>query len=306
MQEQEKPAALARPDKETVVALVTRVLPDYLEILEDCSDPPTWRNLAQRFSENIKRLKIENYVLLYEDEKRIPAALLHAVMSKEEQAEFFAEINSATPEQQQELLREYGRPGGKWDQLSDEMFPDDPEKQRQLIEEFERLEGDERTEAVKRGQYLMGFCLAWLHDTLAVMVFGQRMTSLVTKALAGDKDAFARAVQIDKSLIHEHPGFKEIHQKALTSGDADFLEKIGYRLAAPVTRGPIRHAGVFVLFAMLETLGWLDAIRHREILDICDAANLDRWQNRIEDENAITKCLQKYRRYQKTGGVSMH
>jgi hypothetical protein len=129
---------------------------------------------------------------------------------------------------------------------------------------------------------------------------------LVPKALAGDKDAFARAVQIDKNLIHEHPGFKEIHQKALTEGDTDFLEKIGYRLAAPVTRGPIRYASVFVLFAMLETLGWLDAIRHREILDICDAANLDRWQNRIEDENAITKCLQKYRRYQKTGGVSMH
>jgi hypothetical protein len=303
---QENEHLSVRPDKETVVSLITRVLPDYLQILEDCSNPITWRNLAQRFSENIKRLKIENYVHLYEDEKRIPAALICAVMSKEEQAEFIAEINAASPEEQQEILREYGRPGGKWDQLSDEMFPEDAETQQQQLEAFERLEGEERTEAVKRGQYLMGFFMAWLHDTLAVMVFGQRMTDLVPKALAGDKSAYALAVQVDKNLIHEHPGFKEIHQKALTEGDTDFLEKVGYRLAAPVTRGPIRYAGVFVLFAMLETMKWLDALRHREILDICDAANLDRWQNRIEDENAITKCLQKYRRYQKTGGVSMH
>lgn len=299
-------AECSKPDKETVVTLVSSVLPQYLEILNDCSNPITWSNLAKRFSENVKRLKIENYVHLYEDEKRIPAALLSAVMSKEEQAEFFAEINSATPEQQQELLREYGRPGGKWDQLSDEIFPDDPDQQRQLVEEFGKPEGDERTEVVKRGQYLMGFFLAWLHDTLATMVFGQRMTSLVPKALAGDKEAFVRAVQIDKNLIHEHPAFKEMHQKALRESDTVFLGKVSYRLAAPVTRGPIRYAGVFVLFAMLETLGWLDGLKHREILDICDAASIDRWQNRIEDENAITKCLQKYRRYQKTGGVSMH
>jgi len=57
---------------------------------------------------------------------------------------------------------------------------------------------------------------------------------------------------------------------------------------------------------MLEVMGWLDEFRHEEILNLCDDAGLDRWQNRIEDVNAVTKQLKRYRKYQKTGGVSMH
>lgn len=57
---------------------------------------------------------------------------------------------------------------------------------------------------------------------------------------------------------------------------------------------------------MLESLGWLNDLTHSEILDICTAANLDRWENRIEDVNYLTKRLAGYRKYQKTGGVSMH
>lgn len=303
---QEQTQVAVRLDKETVVALVTYVLPQYLEILDDCRDRETWHAFAQRIGEGIKRLKIENYVHLYEEEKHIFGAFFMALMSKEEQAEFAAEINSASPEEQQGMFREMVQSGSEWDQLSDKLFPDDPELIRQQREAFEKLEGEERAEAIRHGQYLMGFAMAWLHNVLAVMVFGERMTSLVPRALAGDKEAFARAVQIDKNLLHEHPGFREIHRKATIENDADFLGKVAYRLAAPVTRGPIRQYGVFMLFALLETLGWLDDLKHREILDICDAAHLDRWQNRIEDENAVTKAIGRYRHYQKTGGVSMH
>lgn len=302
----EQVQAAVRPDRETVVALVIQTLPQYLEILDDCRDRESWRAIAQRFGTFIKRLKIEGYVHLYEDEKNIAGALLMALLSKKEQAELAAEINAASPEEQQEMMREWARSGSELDQLSDKLLPTDPELIRKQRKAFEKLEGEERAEAVRRSQYLLGSAMAWLYNVLAVMVFGERMTSLVPKALAGDKEAFARAVQIDKNLIHEHPEFREIHRKATIENDADFLGKVGYRLAAPVTRGRIRHFGIFMLFAMLETLGWLDDLKHREILDICDAANLDRWQNRIEDENAVTKCLQKYRRYQKTGGVSMH
>lgn len=57
---------------------------------------------------------------------------------------------------------------------------------------------------------------------------------------------------------------------------------------------------------MLDALKWLDDLTANEILDICDAAKLDRFQNRIEDTVAVNKQLARYRRYQKTGGVSMH
>ena len=152
----------------------------------------------------------------------------------------------------------------------------------------------------------MGFILAWLHESLAVMVHGEKMTSLVPRALAGDDEAFLNAIHIDKALMTLHPKFAERHRQAILDGDRTLLDKISYRLASPVTKGRAQLAGLFAVFAMLESLGWLNDLRHHEILDICDAARLDRWQNRIEDENAVTKALIKYRRYQKTGGVSMH
>ena len=132
------------------------------------------------------------------------------------------------------------------------------------------------------------------------------MTSLVPKALAGDEDAFLKAIHIDRNLLLAHPGFAEIHARAIRQGDQKRLQRIAARFASPVTKGRIQLAGAFMVFALLEAMGWLDKMKHREILDLCDQAGLDRWQNRIEDEVAIAKCLSKYRRYQKSGGMSMH
>ena len=55
-----------------------------------------------------------------------------------------------------------------------------------------------------------------------------------------------------------------------------------------------------MLFAILESTQWLDELKHREILDICDQLNLDHYENRIETENALTKRLSEYRKFQKS------
>ena len=55
-----------------------------------------------------------------------------------------------------------------------------------------------------------------------------------------------------------------------------------------------------MLFGILESFQWLNDLKHEEILDICDEAGLDRYQNRIEDVNYITKRLAEYRRWQKS------
>ena len=60
-----------------------------------------------------------------------------------------------------------------------------------------------------------------------------------------------------------------------------------------------------MVFACLEASQWLDDFPHAEILDICDEAGLDRYENRIEDVNYLTKRLKDYRRFQKTGAMSM-
>jgi hypothetical protein len=297
---------VTRARKDTVLALVAQAAPMFLEILGDCKDAATWRKLSERFDEMRVRLNINSYVLIYEDERRIGNALINAIMSPEEQQEFSKEFAAASKEEQLDMLDELGRPGGEGEKLAEEMFPEDPEVQKANAEAFNQLEEDDKRDVVKRGQFLMGFLLAWLHEALAVMVHGEKMTSLIPKALAGHEASFLKAIHIDKALMSLHPKFADRHRQAILDGDRTLLDKISYRLAAPVTRGRVQLSGLFAVFAMLESLGWLKDLRHNEILDICDAARLDRWENRIEDENGVTKALLKYRRYQKTGGVSMH
>ena len=295
-----------RPDKNLVITLVTQFAPEFLEILADCKNADTWRKLADRWSAVCKRWKIENYVLLYEDERRIHAALFNAVMSPQEQSARDLELAGFSQAERQNAINEMVRPGGEWDQLSDALFPSTPEAEREQVRAFEALSEDERKEAVISGQFLLAASCAFFHEALAVMVHGERMTSLVPKALAGDREAYGKAVHIDKSLFREHPGFRKIYDKALAEGDKSFVVNIACRQAAPVSQGRIRLPGVFVVFSLLESMGWLNDFRHREILDICDAAKLDRFHSRIEDETALGKCLGKYRAYQKSCGLSMH
>jgi len=55
------------------------------------------------------------------------------------------------------------------------------------------------------------------------------------------------------------------------------------------------------MFATLEPFGWLDDFTASEILDMCDEAGLDRYQNRIEDENNLVRRRLEYREKQKIG-----
>jgi hypothetical protein len=61
-----------------------------------------------------------------------------------------------------------------------------------------------------------------------------------------------------------------------------------------------------MMFAVLDGLRCLDGVfTHEELLDLCDKARLDRFQNRIEDVNYLTKRLVAFRRAQKLRGLSM-
>ncbi len=132
------------------------------------------------------------------------------------------------------------------------------------------------------------------------------MTSLVPKALSGDDGAFCRAVKIDRNLLAHHPYFIERKQRAQEKGEQEFLRHLSYHDSSPGLKGKIRYPGLYMVFAMLESVNWLDDLAHSEILDICDTAGLERWQNRIDDVNYVTKRLLDYRKGQKLGRLSMH
>ena len=158
----------------------------------------------------------------------------------------------------------------------------------------------------ERWQFLFLHIISSIHNYFSIMVTGESMTSLVPKAINGDSEAFFKAIKIDRNLLSLHPYFIERYQLAQSSGQKDFLKRLAPYQSNPHLIGRIRYPRLYIVFAMLEALKWLDDLTHSEILDICDTAGLDRWQSRIEDVNSVTKQLKRYRRYQKTGGVSMH
>ena len=138
------------------------------------------------------------------------------------------------------------------------------------------------------------------------MTHGAKLTALVPQAMAGNEDAFLKAIQIDRYLLTHHPFFVQRKQEAQDRGEQEFLRKLAYRESNSNLAGKIRYPALFMLFGILESIQWLDDLSHVEILDICDEIGLDRYQNRIEDTNYLTKRLVNYRNWQKSGGVSMH
>jgi hypothetical protein len=102
-------------------------------------------------------------------------------------------------------------------------------------------------------------------------------------------------------LLTGHPYFRETYARLLTGEDRKFLVDVLTHLNRPPIQGKIHYPALYAVFATLDGFGWLDDFTASEILDICDEAGLDRYQNRIEDENYLIKRRLDYHRKQKTG-----
>ena len=295
-----------RPKKEVVLSLVEEMAPQYLEMFRDVQKPDGWRKLAGRFGDIRNHLSLDSYVTLYGNEAWIYNALWIARLGVDGFKRMVNELSAGGAEEQQRFVDEMTTVLLRDDSWLDEVFANSVEDQQgQSHAMGEGISETERTRNVERGQHLFAFIMAWFYNCISVMVHGEKLTSLVPKAIEGDRKAFLKAIHIDKSILHAHPDFKKQYEQALSNQHRKFLHDIGYRLEASPTRGKIQLPGVYMIFAMLESLLWLDELRHEEILDLCDDAGLDRWQNRIEDVNYLTKRLGEYRRMQKAGGLSM-
>jgi len=146
----------------------------------------------------------------------------------------------------------------------------------------------------------IAFFYSFFYNMLSLMVHGQKLTTLVPLALQGNKEAFCKAVQIDRNLLTGHTYFKDTYARLQTGEDKEFLDALLYRVGNPTTRGKLRFPALYMVFTILDSFDWLDDFTAPEILDICDEARLDRFQNRIDDENQLTKRRIEYRRFQKT------
>ena len=289
-----------RPEKESSLKVVQRLSPMCVELLRDLQKG------GGRISFSPEIFQIQNalgaYVLIYDDERKVGRAMFLAFLGDEGLKDFVKEVETLSEDEQQEFLD--GQVSiESLDEIAEAMdsfnIPQSPAEWQAVRDELAKFPEDERKESEKRGAYFWCFFFSNFFNTLSLMVHGAKMTTLVPRAIAGDDDAFLKAVQIDRMLLLHHPYFRDRKAKAQSEGEKGFLSKLAYRESSPPLRGKIRFPGLYMLFGILESVQWLDELKHEEILDLCDGAELDRYQNRIEDANFVTKRLAEYRTWKR-------
>lgn len=288
-----------RPSKEVAIKAGIQLTPQYTEMLRELQTGGGRIGFGSKLSAIQNRFG--EYVLMYDSEPKISRALLMALMGIQGYKEYEAGMAAASPGEQQAAIDEMSKVD---EEIAEELLapfklPETPEEEKAAQEAIDALPEEERAEMLQRGAFMYMFMFSSFFNTLSLMVHGAKLTSLVPRAIAGDDDDFLKAVQIDRMLLLQHPYFRDRKQKAQIDGEEGFLGKLSYRETNPPVQGKIRFPALYMLFGILDAYQWLDDLRHNEILDICDAAGLDRYQNRIEDVNYLTKRLIEYRRWQK-------
>lgn len=291
---------LPKPSKEIAIRLIQNYLPTYGEILTKVKKDNGWIVFQPEFHQTLSNLKITDYAKLYPDENIITKLFIVACFEQTEFDKINAELKTSTEEEKTAYIDGWINEIEQidMDPMWDLELPKTQDEQVNLKEQFESLSEEEKTDYCMRGACLLASILLSFHNYFAIMIHGKSMTQLVNEGMQGNDDSFVKAIQIDSTVIPSIPFFLIRITRARQEGDTKFLNKLAYRQKTPPLHGKLRFPLLYLLFAILEGLNLLEDLKHREILDICDEAGLDRWQNRIEDVNYLTKRLKEYRHFQ--------
>lgn len=293
-----------RPLKEQAIKAAINLTPQYSNWLNELQES----NGRASFKSEIDQIRHNygGYVLMYDDERKIGRAFLLCSLGEDGYNSLNSELEHATPQEQQDWLESLSEDHEIVQSFNNIDLPETPEQWQAAKEFAQSLPEDERKKMEKQSAFFWCFAFSSFFNTLSLMVHGAKLTSLVPQAIAGDDIAYLKAIQIDRMLLLHYPYFRDRKFRAQDEGDVEFLSKINYRESNPLIRSKIQYPALYMLFGILDSFTWLEDLKRSEILDICDEAQLDRYQNRIEDEGYITKRLIEYRKWQKTSGVSMH
>lgn len=277
-------------------------IPDAEWLLGQIESEQGWFRFPPYLSSLIINLKIEAYPLLYCSEEAMAAMLLKGWMSTEEIRAFGAELEAASPQELGNLVIELVDTMGEVVEQIE--IPKTPAQQRNAEALFKAMSPEEQAQSVRLAQHFFCFFLAAFFQNLSVMVHGEKLTSLVAQAKAGNDKAFAKAIQIDKRILTVDPYFRERYERAQMEPQNDFFDDIAYRLKAAPYRGKIRHKTLWLAFSILERSGLLNTLTHREIMEMCDEAGVGGDKNRIASEKHLGNRLREYREFQRRGIVT--
>lgn len=293
-----------RPSKENAFRMVRNWLPLYAQLYCELKRGGGRVAFENRFA-NVRANLASFYVTLYEDERRIGAAFMICLMGLDDFNDLKEDSKNWTSEQLDQYIAELASEEAEQTLIDAIQIPESEAEWQQSEETLRSLNPKERKRAETQSYCFFSGLFAQVFNVFALMTHGASLAALVAKAKAGDDESFGKAVQVDRCLLTHHPYFIDRKARAQDEGEIQFLRNLATRESNPNLRGRIRYAPLFLLFGVLESLNWLHDLTNDEILNICDDAGLDRYQNRIEDPMYVSKRLAEYRRYQNSGGLSM-
>lgn len=245
----------------------------------------------------ITNLKIEAYPLLYQNESAIGAIMFKGFMSDDEFTKLINDIEKATPEERGQLMLDSSNDVNQV--LDNFKIPKTQAEQIEADKIFNSLTLEQQQQSIKTSQHFFCSFFASFYQTLSIMVHGEKLTSLVAQAKAGDDSAFVKAVQIDKRILTTIPYFIERFNRAANDDNSDFYDQLSYRLQCAPYKGKIRHKSLWLAFSILDQLNLLGGLKHSHILEVCDESGVGGYENRIQSVKHLTNRLKEYREFQK-------
>lgn len=293
------PSGMQLIDPVSAAQFIRAMASEWTWLLQHIESEDGYVRFPPLFSRLITNLKIENYPALYENESSIGVMMARAFLSPEEFRALDAELTALNPEDRAKRIESAI---SSMSEAVDVMeIPKTPAEQKRAEKVFNAMTEEDQKASIEFLQRFMMAFLASFYQSLSIMVHGEKLTSLVAQAKAGDDKAFARAVQIDKRILFAIPYFKQRFADAHTDGNRKFTEDVAAHLERPPYKGKIRHKSLYLAFAFLDMAGLLRTMKHKELLDLCDEAGIGGYANRIEDLKNFSKRLAEFHTFQRRG-----
>ena len=286
-----------RPSPEVAAAALRSMLPDIDWLLLRSSADGEWFRFPAQFVEVLGRLKIEKYAELYLRSDFVARLLMRRFFTEDDSREFDRLAAEGTESDlrgmMDEAIEESVADEGSW------LIPKTAAERKAAQDAWDSLSEAEKRETILNGQTVWTAFVATFYNYLSAMVHRFPLTTLVQAAVSGDDDALVMAIQIDRTILTDLPYAVERYRRAARESDAGFFEKLAYRLGNPVIRGKIRFRQLWWALAMLDAMNLLDgSLTHSKVLDLLNEAGLDRYANRIESVEYLSKRIAEFRKFQ--------
>ena len=282
---------------ESSIKYLKSLLPDADWALEHMEGSGGWLALPIEMVQFIELFQVRDYVKLFESESALLSELWQIARIRWSIRQTDTRTNVPNS---QDLNRAFDLMVSKAAEIEWDSADGKEETEKETAEtKLSKLDFKSQMREIEQAKDVARFGLAMFYNIIALMVHGEKMTSLVERAMGGDDEAYVVAVQVDRNILTGLPFFRDRLAHAQWLGERVFLQTLAYRLSNPILRGKIRYRRLWLALAIIDLLGNLDgSLNAKELLEILDGAGLDTFENRIEDEGYLRKRIAEYRRFQ--------